>query len=52
MFILSLKLLLKGEETVTADSGSKGSSVTVQTKKIKFLQRIKYVINAELLHLP
>lgn len=52
MFILSLKLLLKGEETATADSGSKGSSVTVQTKKIKFLQCIKYVINAELLRLP
>lgn len=51
MFILSVKLLPKGEETVTADSSSKGSSV--QTKKINFfLQSIKYVINAELLHMP
>lgn len=52
MFILSLKLLLNGEETVTVDSRSKGSSVTVQTKKFKFLQSIKHVINAELLHVP
>lgn len=52
MFIFSLKLLPKGEEIVTLDSSSKGSSVTVQTKKFKFLQCIKYVINAELLHMP
>lgn len=50
--MLSLKLLLKGEETVTVDSSSKGSFVTVQTKKFKFLQCIKYAINAELLHMP
>lgn len=50
MFILSVKLLLKGEETVTVDTSSKGSSV--QTKKINFfLQSIKYVINAELVHM-
>lgn len=48
MFILSLKLLLKGEETVTVDSSSKGSTVTVQTKEFKVLQCTKYVINAKL----
>lgn len=51
MFILSVKLLPKQEETVTLDSSSKGSSV--QTKKIDFfLRSIKYVIYAELLHVP
>lgn len=34
MFILSVKFLPKGDETVTVDSSSKGSSVTVQTKKL------------------
>lgn len=52
MFILSLKLLPKGEETVTVDSSSKGSSVTLQIKKFKFLQCTKHVISAEILYWP
>lgn len=49
MFVSSLKLLPKAEETVTADHSSKGSSATGQAKKFKFLQCTKYAISAELM---